>query len=542
MTSPAERRRRPRPSHEAIEASAVAALFIALSLWWLLYDQRIPGAGDPPRHLFTALVAGQQISSAEIGGLFALGPDGGFFYPPLVHAIGGFADALGLAVEDWGTFALNLVFVPMLAAGCFGVGRLVYGPRAGLLAVVFALGTPMVLSLFHVFLLDAPLAGSIAVTLWALLASDGLRRRPQAIVAGALIGVSLLVKTPAPLYVAGPLAVILIRGGWREWRNLALLALAALAVAGPYYAMHLGQALDLSTQTTGSGELSGKGVLIDPNAVYDRYSIDHLMYYGWVAINLQYFVPLLALFAVGLVHAIRGLRRPLVGELLAGLVVGYLATTFALSIRDPRYTLPLIVYVAVIATGWIGERRTRAVRIAAVALLAAAVGVNVATSVTDRLPALRQPTPGTTAFADLVDPWTFTFVYDRGWDVGPPRPDPLYQDLLGGLADQGVERIRVNVRQPAYWGSDTLGFEIAARRYGLIETQVERSAGPPQAIVDTWQTQAADLLGRAGGRLPRPCATIGEGIYYPTSSDPVSISVAVQRRLDDGSLRRWCRF
>ena len=35
----------------------------------------------------------------------------------------------------------------------------------------------MVLSLFHVFMLDAPLAGSVAITLWALLASDRFSRR-----------------------------------------------------------------------------------------------------------------------------------------------------------------------------------------------------------------------------------------------------------------------------------------------------------------------------------------------------------------------------
>ncbi len=52
----------------------------------------------------------------------------------------------------------------------------------------------MVLSMFHVFLLDAPLAGSIAIAVWALLASERFSHRPQSIIAGALLGLALLIK------------------------------------------------------------------------------------------------------------------------------------------------------------------------------------------------------------------------------------------------------------------------------------------------------------------------------------------------------------
>ena len=146
---------------------------------------------------------------------------GDFFYPPLVHLVGGIPAALGLAAQDWSTIALNLVFVPVLAAGCYGVGKLTYGPTAGLLAAVFALGTPMILSLFHTFLLDAPLAAMVAISLWAMLASDRFSRRRETALAGVLIGLAVLVKTPALLFLAGPGAVMLIGGGWRQWRNIA---------------------------------------------------------------------------------------------------------------------------------------------------------------------------------------------------------------------------------------------------------------------------------------------------------------------------------
>jgi hypothetical protein len=547
--------RRPRLSPEALAAAAIAALFIALSAWWLFYDNRIPGGGDPGRHLYTALVAGEMlgtgslaadprasISDAGLADLVHLGGGGGFFYPPVVHIIGGVFAALDLAVHDWGTFALNLIFVPMLAAGCFGVGRLVYGPTAGLLAVAFALGTPMVLSLFHAFLLDAPLAGSVAVTVWALLASERFARRRPSVIAGALLGFAMLVKTVAPLFVIGPVVAMLAAGGWRRWQNVLLFGLAALIVAGPYYALHLDDVSSLSGQATSAGQLQDPGLAYDPGAAYSRFSWDNFAYYGWVAANLQYFVPLLLLFVAGVAYGIRELRRGRRGllELFAGVAGGYLAVTFLLSIRDPRYSLPLIVFVAVLATGWITVTRRPALQMGGVAVLCVAVTLNVATSITDRLPTLKWFLPASEARTDPVDPGTLTFLDDYGWLVGPPHPDNLWNRLLDAAGDRGVKTARLTVRKPAYWGTEPLGFEVFARGYGIGEDRYDLRRRQPELVINTWLL-ADELWARDRG-LPRPCGGIEEGAMLPESSDPAIVRVAVELRDAGGTLRRWCRF
>ena len=63
------------------------------------------------------------------------------------------------------------VFVPLLAASCFAIGRLAYGPTAGLLAGLFALGTPMLVSQMHMFMIDPAEAAMVAAGVWAILAS-----------------------------------------------------------------------------------------------------------------------------------------------------------------------------------------------------------------------------------------------------------------------------------------------------------------------------------------------------------------------------------
>lgn len=47
------------------------------------------------------------------------------------------------------------MFVPLLALGCYHVGRLAFGRTAGALAVVFALGSPLLIEQFHVLMLEA---------------------------------------------------------------------------------------------------------------------------------------------------------------------------------------------------------------------------------------------------------------------------------------------------------------------------------------------------------------------------------------------------
>ena len=524
-----------------VVATAVAAVaFIAFSAWWLFYDHRIPGGGDASRQLFTALTAGELMADARIGDLVELGPNGAFFYPPLVHWIGGVPAALGLPLEDWGTLALNLVFVPMLAAGCYGVGRLVFGPLAGLLAAVFALATPMVLSMFHVFLLDAPLAAAIAIAVWALLASENFSRRRQSVVAGALVGIALLVKSLAVIFLIGPVAVMILAGGWRQWRNLAFAGLAALVVAGPYYALHLSEVVSLSGQTTSSGQLQGEDLAFDPAGVYDRFSLDNFLYYGWVGINIQYFVPFAAALVVGLVLAVRQVRtRPQVAPVLAGVIVSYLFLTFVLSIRDPRYSLPMIIFVAVLATGWIAELRRPGIRGLCLSVLAAVVVVNVASAATERVPNVRL-TISKSDSGDLRQPGSFTFADQRGSTVGAPRPDRFWDRLLAEAREQGVEMARYEAVEPVLWGSEPLGFAIVADDYGIEEHSYARKPARAQLRINTWTSPTGRLLSLKVG-APRPCGIVEEG-SNAAGTAPMPVRVAVRLRGDDGRLRRWCDF
>ncbi|MGI8462549.1 MAG: ArnT family glycosyltransferase [Solirubrobacterales bacterium] len=521
----------------AIVATAVL-VFIGFSALWLLDDHRLPGGGDPARHLATTLEYADLIGDGDIGTLLEIRADGdSFFYPPLVRLVGAIPAAFGLAVEDWGTLMLNLVFVPLLAAACFLIGRLVYGPRAGVLAAIFALGTPIVLSLFHVFLLDAPLAACVGITLWALLASQRFARRRESVLAGVLLGVALLVKTVAPIFLIGPIAVMLIGGGWRQWRNIALFGVIALAIAAPYYVIHLDHLFDISNQATTTGLQQGAGTIYGG---YERFSVSNLTWYGWAALNIQYFLPLLALFAIGLVASLREVRRRThLLELLVGLATGYLLVTFALSIRDPRYTVPLVVFVAVIATGWITTTKLRWARIAGTAVLAVAVLANLAVAATDGLPTLRI-NENTDQFSDVVERGALTVLDDRGYVVGPPRSDPFWERLLETAEREGLETAKINVHEAPTWGTDVLGFDLTAKQHGIDgESYVDGTLERADLVINTWFSADGYWVDDQG--YPPPCARVNEGTNAPVGSEAVALAVSVSRLGPDG-YERWCDF
>ena len=96
-------------------------------------DTRVPDF-DSGIHLHTAYLFQQAIA----GGNIALPFTSYDSYPPLVHLLG----ALTIFITDMHPMALimssNIGFVPLMAFGCYGVGKTFASERAGLLAGLFA--------------------------------------------------------------------------------------------------------------------------------------------------------------------------------------------------------------------------------------------------------------------------------------------------------------------------------------------------------------------------------------------------------------------
>lgn len=531
---------------EALGAAAMAAAFLALAVWWVLYDNRTPGAADPGRHLLIIHQFADRMADFDLLEPLTFQSGDGFVYPPLVHTLAAIPVALGLPAYNAAPITLSLVFMPLLALGCYLTAQRVFGSPAGFLAAVFALAAPMVMQLFHVTLLDAPLAAMISMTVWAILASERFSRRRETILAGGLLGLALLVKTLAPVYVVGVVATALARGGWHNWRNVCLGVGVAMIVAGPYYAIHFEEYARLSGE---AGIASQDPATLALGWTYEgleRFSPGSLAWYGWVGLNLQYLLPFSLLFAAGLVASLRRIpEHPLVVEMIAGLAVGYAAITL-LAQHDPRYSLPLVVYVAAFATGWIGGAR-RSLATAGVLLLAAGVVLNVGASSLGVIGSAIVRLPGNPP-ADLLYRDAVVITDRNGYVVGEPRPDPLWYRIFDGMRREGLDHAYVRLFEAApRYGTDVTALTALGADYGIYATNARD--GPADVRISTWWS-VGDFINVADDTseefweedrgLPPPCGTVEDGVRAP-GREGVPLRIVVERRGPRG-FERWCEF
>ncbi len=410
--------------------------FVAVSAWWMTQDNRVP-IWDAGNHMNIAYYDGVMLSHGRFWMPFEIYTT----YPPLVHLVGGISYVLVGMHPIAMMLAANIVFVPLLAFGCYGTAAIVAGPRAGLLAGLFALGSPMVPSMFHSFMVDTPQAAMVAVSVWAILASRRFERVWVSIGAGALCGLAMLTKETSVVFLAGILAAVFLRGGWRNWRGVLGLALALFVIAGPWY-------IDHWSEMTGTFTSIGQ-LYVNPIQSPPRWSVRSFGWYFWNLVNQQIGLPLTIAFIVGTAIAIvRSVRDRLstqsfLPDLLVGGLVSYLGVTY-LTHKDPRYDLPALIYVAVLGTFWLPGISRRGWRIAATSAVVAVavinfVGMSFGIGHNSRI-ALSLPG----AQNNFLYTWKFTLYQDQGWLRGGPEHDADVPALIRGFSETGVTRIAVD--------------------------------------------------------------------------------------------------
>jgi 4-amino-4-deoxy-L-arabinose transferase-like glycosyltransferase len=428
----------PRWSAAAWGAVGVTALFLALTCWWLAADRAVPFGGSAA-HLYASILYLEFIGDGDPLRAWEYAT----YYPPGMRLLGVTALALGGRSADGPILVENLVFVPLLAVACYQIGHRIAGPRAGLLAVVFALGSPLLAEQFHVFMLDAPQAALVAVAVWLILASERFRRVDVAALAGLTVGLGVLTKQLMPIYLVGLLAAALLRGGWRNVRGLGAFAVVALVVGAPWYLEHLSE-WGRFAGAAGSGT---EGELVPEAASPALLSLANLGWYFWATVNGLLFAALFAFAAIGVAVAVGRAARPrlrddVTVELLCGLSGAWLALTL-LGHKDVRYTMGLVVFVAVLATAWIVRLRPRWQAVATAALVAAVAAAQLgATFGIGRSPDQRPLSNGARADGEGVPPRGEVVAYSSlSYLVSGPERSGDVLGLFEALHDDGIGRV-----------------------------------------------------------------------------------------------------
>jgi 4-amino-4-deoxy-L-arabinose transferase-like glycosyltransferase len=500
--SGAVKRRLSGASREVRFATLGVLAFLGVTIWWLTQDDRVQD-WDNGLHTIEAFTIRDEIASGHLTTPFTEFNT----YPPFGHFVGALGVLVGGKSPASAILASNLVFVPLLAAGCFGVGRLVYrSERAGLLAALFALGTPMIVSEMHEMLLDPQQAALVAVSVWTILASDRFRRPWIALLAGVLCGLGMLTKETTEIFLAGLLAVAFLRGGWRNWRGVLAFAIALFAVAGPWYLYHRHELNGLVALHEGQLEAGANAA---GGFFPERFSRKSFGWYFWSALNIQLLAPLALATLVGTGLAIRACVRRwrpenLLPELLGGALVSWLGVTL-ITHKDPRYSLPALVYLAVLGTGWIATATRRRARLT-VALVAVVlinlIGISTGFGKTVRIALPGAPTSSVLAERHI------TLYSPDGWLRGGAEHDGDLLSLMRGLKRVGVRNVTFDAGSTDSADFNTSGLQVLAIEAGLPVTTIYNPAalGPHDAFMLRHVLQPWD---------PPPCQRLrdGTGVY-----------------------------
>jgi 4-amino-4-deoxy-L-arabinose transferase-like glycosyltransferase len=464
LTLAVARVHRPRWPAPAWGAIGVTALFIGITCWWLSRDSHIP-IWDAGLHLDLAFNVYENLGSGHlVEGLTTTAP-----YPPFTYLVGSLGIMLGGLGVATPILAENFVFASLLALGCYRLGRLAFGPLAGLLAVVFALGSPLIIGQFHLFMTDAPETAMVAVSVWLVIATDGFSRRGVSAVAGIACGIGMLTKEPFAIFVVGVVGVTAVRGGWRAWRGMAIFAVIVLALALPWYLHERLQLEAIKTEATAaSSAIPEPGPQSPKGIAPPRLSQENLEWYLWNFVNWQLYLPLFLFAAVGWLWTIVGfLRRRPVSRLAPELAIGAFAAWLILTetyVHDVRYSMPLLVYLAVFGSGWIVrlKPRWRALAVTALALVAVLNTLGTSFGVGG---SLAYALPG--AKADLEESGVVKIYQKGGFAIGPPTREGDLLAMLKALQREGIRNIGWPPGQAAEPDFTEIGVTVLSRVAGL---------------------------------------------------------------------------
>ncbi|HEY2767458.1 MAG TPA: glycosyltransferase family 39 protein [Solirubrobacteraceae bacterium] len=472
-------------------AIAATIAFIAMTCWWLTQDHSIP-IYDAGNHLGIAFEYRDMIQAGDLLGPFEYVS----VYPPLAHMIGALGVLVGGVNLAAPIIANNLVFVSLLALGSYRTGRLLFGSAAGMLAVIVALASPLLIELLHVFMLDPPMTALVAVSIWLLLASEDFSRVGVSAAAGLAAGAGMLIKVQFALYVVGLVSLMLMAGGWRNLRGLAMFAVVAAVVGLPWYIDHASLISSMLEVAKAHPTNTAVAVPPPPGNIPPTLSITNLLWYLWSILNLQLLAPLFLVAVGGTVWLALTLARRVQAplpqerrtrhlrlEFLLGAFLTWLIITLTPH-HDVRYGLPLLAYVAVLATGWI-VFLPRAPRIAVIALLAVGVAMNTL-GVTfgvgrEKTIALASPPPSTQQMPDRIVLYPSTGFLS----AGPSRNGDV-PGLLDALHRNGVRTVTWSLEQSRLADFSFEGLLALARIAGLqpgLARGVEFSRSPEVATL-----------------------------------------------------------
>jgi len=325
----------------------VTVLTLTVVVWgvnavWLQRDTR-PPVWDMALHQTYALNYWPH-APAEAPSVPLLSRSGN--YPPFVHLAIALCYALFYPDPRVAVLA-NLPATVLLFWSVYMLAVDLAGISAARWACLLTALTPYLIWMSRETVLDYWLAAWVAAALVVLLRTDEFRSRPHAILFGVICALGLLTKWLFAGFLLVPLLYVCVRSRiWRAPSRLLFLADALLIaglLAGVWYLPNLPNLVRYFVENAKIGAREGEPRI---------FSLQSFIYYLRLLEGYQLFG---LLFLLVVISAVFVWRRKLMRHgtfLVAALLGGWAAMTL-LRTKDPRFTMPLLGPLFIIAGAWL---------------------------------------------------------------------------------------------------------------------------------------------------------------------------------------------
>jgi len=348
-------------THLPVILLSLVVVAIALAnLVWLALETR-PPHWDMARHLFTSLDYWNSLTQGKVGQVMTQYR----YYPPFLYWLTmPFYLLFGISVKA--AVQVNTVFIAVLVFSTYGIGRRLWGRRVGVLAAIMTVSTPMIVSQFKEYQLDAPLTAMVALCIYLLIRTEEFASRKYSVIFGFVVGLCLLTNSTTPVILGYALALALyrvMRGSKKgELLNVALAGMMAYIVSSFWYLTNFHQLkIDLLVNGGSQGALEGDPVVgsLASNVWYLKNILANQLQIGFVV-----------LLTVGVVYLVIKKPEALKKNVYPILtVVGVLLIFTLLRNKDARYTLPMISSLSILSVYWISYLNSTARKIASISLV-----------------------------------------------------------------------------------------------------------------------------------------------------------------------------
>ena len=296
-----------------------------------------------------AIQAKRAVAADGLSGLATFWAHGTGVHAPLVPVTSGLFQLI-LGEHRWAAELVLVLGTFGLVTGTYVATTCLYGEATAYAVSALTLALPTVLGLSRTYFFEHPFTGLFALSMAALLSSDGLSKWRPIVLFGVLAGFASVTRTGAAVLFVGPAAVMSI-GALRQSQPMTRLlrlvagALLAIAIAATWYGPNLSAILQyIRSNTYGAhaGFFAGGSAFSFPN---------FLMY---VEANVVegFGVPLAALTIVAYILAGIGTRgRSLVSWIMGGLALAWWIDFILLLAGaqrvGARYFEPLMPFIAI---------------------------------------------------------------------------------------------------------------------------------------------------------------------------------------------------